>query len=200
MSRPQNLSASDAKARLQAGNQRYVQDRTTGERRDSARRAELTGGQAPYATIIACADIRVGPELVFDEGLCDIFVIRVAGNINSPDVLGSVEYASLHLGVNLVVVLGHQSCGAVGAAVAAAGGADKHGNSIDSLVDAILPAVHQAKESGADDLSDASIRANAALQAQLMGGDEAAMAGLAELGCEVVPAYYSLESGEVTFL
>lgn len=200
MSRPQNLSASDAKARLQAGNQRYVQDQTTGERRDSARRAELTGGQAPYATIIACADSRVGPELVFDEGLGDIFVIRVAGNINSPDVLGSVEYASLHLGVNLVVVLGHQSCGAVGAAVAAADGADKHGNSIDSLVDAILPAVHQAKETGADDLSDASIRANAALQAQLMGGDEAAMAGLAELGCEVVPAYYSLETGEVTFL
>lgn len=198
MSRPQNLSAADAMARLKAGNARYVSDTPEALRRDSARRAELTGGQSPYATIIACADSRVGPEIVFDEGLGDLFVIRVAGNINSPDVLGSVEYASLHLGVNLVVVLGHQSCGAVGAAVAADGGADAHGNHIDSLVDAILPAVQQAKAGGGDDLGDDSIRANASLQAALMGGDEQAMAGID--GCDVVPAYYSLATGEVSFL
>ena len=201
MSRPPNLSAAEALERLKEGNLRYVNDRVTGERRDSARRAELTKGQWPFVTIVSCADSRVSPELMFDEGLGDLFVIRVAGNINTPEVLGSIEYASLNLGVNLVVVMGHQSCGAVTAAVQNVDATGPVTNtSIDSLIDAIRPSVVEARKDGEDDLTDRSIRVNAQLNAESIGSDEAAMEGLAELGSRVIPAYYSLDSGEVSFL
>jgi carbonic anhydrase len=140
--RPTNLSATDALTRLKEGNRRFIDSQATHPRGDGTRRQELVSGQRPFSIILGCADSRVAPELVFDEGLGDLFVIRVAGNIADDVVLGSIEYAVAHLGVNLVVVLGHQSCGAVNAAVE---NVDVKGPAtqthIDSLIDAIRPAV-----------------------------------------------------------
>ena len=104
--RPDNLTHEAALSRLKAGNARASSDASEHPRSDAARRAELVGGQRPFVTVLACADSRVSPELVFDEGLGDLFVIRVAGNIIDDAILGSIEYAGLHLGVNLVVVMG----------------------------------------------------------------------------------------------
>jgi carbonic anhydrase len=195
--RPDNLTHEAALSRLKAGNARASSDASEHPRSDAARRAELVGGQRPFVTVLACADSRVSPELVFDEGLGDLFVIRVAGNIIDDAILGSIEYAGLHLGVNLVVVMGHQSCGAVTAAV---DNFDVEGPAthchVDSLIDAIRPAVQR----GAADVVDASIRANARQVAEAIGSSEPVLAGLAASGMRSVPAYYSLETGEVHWL
>lgn len=198
--RPTNLSAADALARLRVGNRRYVDGNTSGARRDASRRADLVGGQAPFATVLTCADSRVSPELVFDEGLGDLFVIRVAGNIADDTVLGSIEYAALHLGVNLVAVMGHQSCGAVAAAVDNIDfdGPATHSH-IDSLIDAIRPSVAAARAEGEQNLLDRSVRSNAAHVAAGIAASEPVMAGLTSDGSEVVPAYYNLATGAVEF-
>jgi carbonic anhydrase len=145
---------------------------------------------------VTCADSRVPVELVFDQGLGDVFVIRVAGNIADDAVLGSIEYASMHLGVNLVVVMGHQSCGAVGAAV----DGSATGTHIDSLIDAIAPAVAEAKAEGNDDLLERSVHANATMVSTQIRESQPVLAGLGEQGVAVRPAYYSLETGEVSWL
>ena len=113
-----NLSAEKALAKLKAGNKNFVADKLDGKLQNSSRRGELTGGQNPFAIILSCADSRVVPELAFDSGLGEIFVIRVAGNVANTSSIASIEYAVAHLGVNLIVVLGHESCGAVTAALA----------------------------------------------------------------------------------
>jgi carbonic anhydrase len=194
--RPQNLTADEASARLTEGNHRFVAGGLEHPHCDPTRRAELAGGQQPFATVITCADSRVPVELVFDQGLGDVFVIRVAGNIADDAVLGSLEYASLHLGVNLVVVMGHRSCGAVGAAV----DGSATGTHIDALIDAIRPAVDLAKADGEEDLLERSIRTNAAMVADQVRTSEPAMAGLAAEGVAVRPAYYDLATGEVSWL
>ena len=194
--RPDNLSAAEALDQLEAGNQRFVSGASEHPHCDPARRAELAGGQRPFATVVTCADSRVPVELVFDQGLGDVFVIRVAGNIADDAVLGSIEYASMHLGVNLVVVMGHQSCGAVGAAV----DGSATGTHIDSLIDAIAPAVAEAKAEGSDDLLERSVHANATMVSTQIRESQPVLAGLGEQGVAVRPAYYSLETGEVSWL
>lgn len=199
--RPENLSAAKALELLKAGNQRFVSDSVTRPHSDPARRQELVGGQRPFATIITCADSRVPVELVFDQGLGDLFVIRVAGNIADDAVLGSVEYASLFLGVNLIAVMGHRSCGAVSAAVEYLNVDGSATNThIDTLIDAIRPAVRAAETSGSDDLRERSIRENAIMVAGEIQSSEPVMAGLSDEGVAVKPAYYDLESGEVHWL
>ena len=194
--RPDNLSATEALDQLQAGNQRFVAGASQHPHCSPARRAELTGGQSPFATVITCADSRVPVELLFDQGLGDVFVIRVAGNIADDAVLGSIEYASLHLGVNLVVVMGHQSCGAVNAAV----DGSSTGTHIDSLIDAIRPAVESAASEGEDDLLERSIRHNATMVANQVRGSDPVLSGLGPSGVVVTPAYYDLGTGEVSWL
>ena len=194
--RPDNLSATDALDELTTGNKRFVAGASEHPHCDPVRRLELATGQQPFATVITCADSRVPVELVFDQGLGDVFVIRVAGNIADDAVLGSIEYASLHLGVNLVVVMGHRSCGAVGAAV----DGSATGTHIDALIDAIRPAVDEAASQGSDDLLERSVRGNAKMVAEQIGSSEPVMAGLAEHGVEVRAAYYDLQSGEVSWL
>ncbi len=199
--RPSNLSAADALTELQTGNQRFASGALTHPRSDAQRRLDLASGQSPFATIITCADSRVPVELVFDQGLGDLFVIRVAGNIVDDAILGSVEYAAANLGVNLTVVMGHKSCGAVGAAVDyLVGNGSKTGTHIDALVDAIQPAVQVAADTGADDVADRSIRQNAIMVAEEIGGSEPVMSSLTSQGVEVRPAYYDLASGEVHWL
>lgn len=194
--RPDNLSAAEAIEQLTAGNQRFVSGSSEHPHCDPARRSELATGQHPFATVITCADSRVPVELLFDQGLGDVFVIRVAGNIADDAVLGSIEYASLHLGVNLVVVMGHQSCGAVGAAV----DGSATGTHIDALIDAIRPAVRQALNEGNDDLLERSVRANATMVSDQIRSSEPVLSGLGERGVTVQAAYYDLQSGEVSWL
>ncbi len=157
------------------------------------------GGQRPFATILACADSRVDPCMVFDQGLGDLFVIRVAGNISTPVVLGSIEYASLHLGTNLIVVAGHQNCGAVTAAVAHR---DFDGPENESNIDHILASIQPAVEKtiGEPDHCTAAIRENARLHAAAIVKSQPVMTLLADQGVRVVPAYYSLQTGEVVWL
>lgn len=135
-----------AKQLLDEGNARFVSGKTLSKDLSSARRIDLEkNGQHPFAVIVSCSDSRVPPEVLYDEALGDLFVIRVAGNVVTPVELGSVEYAVEHLKTPLVVVLGHEGCGAVTAAVQ---GGEIPG-SIPSIVDKIKPAIDKAKASGA---------------------------------------------------
>ena len=195
------MSADEALDRLEVGNKRFVSDNPIRPNSNAARRRELVAGQRPFATIISCADSRVPAELVFDQGLGDLFVIRIAGNFSNDAVLGSVEYASLHLGVNLIVVMGHGSCGAVGAAVdnVAFDGPATHSR-IEALIDAIRPAVRTAQNQGNDDLLERSIRENAIMVAGQIRSSEPVMAVLDDQGVEVHAAYYDLENGKVSWL
>jgi len=160
-------------------------------------REELANAQHPFAVIVGCADSRVPPEIVFDQGLGDLFVLRVAGNVIDDHSLGSVEYAVDHLGVRLMVVLGHQRCGAVKAAketIAAKGKAPAH---IQSLVTAIRPAV-EATASG--DL-EATVKANVKDVVQALRSSTPVLKAKVDSGdVRVAGAYYSLDTGTVTFL
>ena len=136
------MDADDAMKKLMAGNQRFVSEAYNRGDIGLSRRLELSKGQHPFAIIVDCSDSRVAPEFIFDQGLGDLFVIRTAGNIVDDIAIGSVEYAVEHLGVRLVLVLGHEDCGAVKATVAG-GKAEGH---IDAIVQAIKPAVAIAKK------------------------------------------------------
>src|SRR5437763_8664832 len=154
----EGMPAADALERLQDGNAKFVAAMLTGLNGQElvARRTELTKDQKPFAIIVSCSDSRVPPELVFDVGLGDIFVVRTAGQALDPTDIGSIEYAVAHLGTSLIVVLGHQSCGAVAAAVS---GANETGN-IPNVLKAINPAVAETKSQPGDPVDNA-VRANA---------------------------------------
>jgi len=135
----QSVSPDEALQKLMDGNKRYVENKlTNAAMSDSATRASLSKSQKPYAIILSCSDSRVPPELIFDKGLGEVFVVRVAGNIPDPVVLGSIEYAAEHLGSPLVMVLGHERCGAVTATVDSKGKTTGSAN-IDAIVKAIEP-------------------------------------------------------------
>lgn len=139
-----SLTPDQALQKLMAGNKRYVQGRMIGAKlSDSKTRLSLTKSQKPYAIILSCSDSRLPPEIIFDKGLGEIFVIRVAGNIPDPVVLGSIEYAAEHLGTPLVMVLGHERCGAVTATVDA-GGKSTGSPNLDALTKTIEPSVEAA--------------------------------------------------------
>jgi carbonic anhydrase len=161
------------------------------------RRTELTKSQHPFATIVSCSDSRVPPEMVFDQGLGDLFICRVAGNVINDENLGSIEYSVDHLGVRLILVLGHQSCGAVQAAketIAAKGKAPGH---IESLVMAIKPAV----EATAKDDLDTTIKANVKHVVQALRSSTPILKAKVDSGdVQVIGGYYSLDTGAVTFL
>jgi carbonic anhydrase len=161
------------------------------------RRAELTKSQHPFAIILGCSDSRVPPELVFDQGLGDLFVARVAGNVIDDHSLGSIEYAVDHLGARLIVVLGHQRCGAVKAAketIAAKTEAPAH---IQSLVTAIQPAV----EATAKGDLEATVEANVKNVTQALRSSAPLLKPKVDSGeLKVVGAYYSLDTGSVAFM
>ena len=161
------------------------------------RRADLTKSQHPFAIIVSCSDSRVPPEIVFDQGLGDLFVLRVAGNVIDDHSLGSIEYAVDHLAVRLIVVLGHQSCGAVKAAketIAAKSEAPAH---IQSLVTAIRPAV----EATVDGDLDTTVKANVKDVVQALRSSTPILKPKVDSGeVRVLGAYYSLDTGAVSFL
>ena len=149
------MSGNDIWQELISGNKRFAEGNPTHPNQSLSRRREMAKGQNPRAAVLACADSRVSPEIIFDQGLGDLFVVRVAGNVVNDPILGSLEYAVEHLGTQLIVVLGHQRCGAV-AAACAGGEAPGH---IASLVQALAPAVdkisasHNASDDGRVDLA-----------------------------------------------
>lgn len=188
------ISAEDALKNLIDGNKRYVAGKSSHKRQDNVRRAALAKSQHPFAIILSCSDSRVPPEILFDQGLGDIFVIRTAGHVADDIAVGSIEYAVEHLGTRLIMVLGHERCGAVTAAVQ---GGEAPGQ-IGKIVAAIKPAVEKAKEKHGD-LIDDSIKANSKMVAQKLGTSKPIMAEMVEDGVlKVVGAYYDLDSGEVT--
>lgn len=190
--------ADGAKAleKLLEGNRRFVAGQAEHPRQGTGRRAELMGGQNPFAAILTCSDSRVPPEIIFDCGLGDLFVLRVAGNVLDKVLMGSIEYAAEHLGVGLVMVLGHSHCGAVTAAVA---GGHPAGH-IGSLTKRIRPAVEQAAASGGD-VVDAAVTANVRLGVAKIRQCQPILAHLVAAGkLQVVGARYELESGEVRLL
>src|SRR3954447_12835695 len=139
-------SASQALTRLMEGNDRYARHKEKHPNETLARRKELESGQHPFAVVLSCSDSRVAPELIFDQGLGDLFVIRVAGNIVDDDILGSIEYSIEHLDAKLILVLGHEKCGAASAAVE---GAEASGH-LKHLLSAIQPSVEETRKAGGD--------------------------------------------------
>ncbi len=188
------MSIENTIQRLKEGNTRFVNDKLEGNLIDNARRTVLTEGQNPDTIVLSCADSRVVPELAFDCGLGELFVVRVAGNVANSSSIASIEYAVAHLGSKVIVVLGHQSCGAVTAAVA---GGD-NGYNLNHLLSHITPAVSAC---GADASIAEVVKKNAAMNAEDLMGRSAIIKGAVEKGAvKIVPAYYNLDSGKVDFL
>jgi carbonic anhydrase len=189
-------TAEQAMERLMAGNKRYVASKQTHPHQTRERCVELSAGQYPFAVILGCADSRVPPEVIFDQGLGDLFVIRVAGNVLDDIVVGSVEYAAAHLHTPLIVVLGHARCGAVGATVA---GGELEGH-LPSLAEAIQPAVDQVKDLPGD-LVDNAVRANARMVAEQLRSSQPVLSELVNAGAlKIVAARYDLDTGVVELL
>ena len=188
------MSTDEVISRLKTGNDNFVTDKLDGKLQDSSRRNDLTGGQQPYAIVLSCADSRVVPELAFDTGLGELFVVRVAGNIANSSSLASMEYAVAHCGSKVIVVLGHQSCGAVTAAV---GGGD-NGYNLNHLLSHITPAITAAGDAAS--ITDV-IKKNAELTAnELVSRSAIIRDGVENKGVKILPAYYNLDSGKVDFL
>jgi carbonic anhydrase len=191
------VAPAEAISKLKEGNGRYTSGNLQHPGQTTERRAELANGQHPFAIIVSCSDSRVPPEIVFDQGLGDLFICRVAGNVTDDHSLGSIEYAVDHLGVRLILVLGHQRCGAVQAAketIAAKGKAPGH---VESLVTAIKPAV----EATAKDDLDATIKANVKNVVQALRSSTPILKAKVDSGeVQVTGGYYSLDTGAVTFL
>lgn len=189
------VSAADALKRLKEGNARYAQGKMAHPACDAPTRAEIAQSQHPFAIVLGCSDSRVAPEVLFDLGMGDLFVVRTAGNLIDDVVLGSIEYAAEHLGTPLVVVLGHERCGAV-KATAAGGEAPGH---LAALVKAIEPSVEKAKGMPGDLVENAvSLNVDA-----MVLGIKSSHPILEEMVKEgklaVIGARYDLDTGEVSF-
>lgn len=200
------VTAREALERLRAGNRRFVSGRLSHDTLASeARRREVAAGQEPFAIILGCSDSRVPAEIIFDQGLGDLFVIRVAGNIVAPSQVGSVEFAAARYGTRLVVVLGHSQCGAVLATLETLEHkGDAGSRNLRSIVDRVRPSVEALLAGGSrldpDALLDRAVRANIRASADhLRHGSEILERLIAEEGLLVVGAEYSLETGEVRF-
>jgi carbonic anhydrase len=200
------ILAREALALLQEGNRRFVSDISNRDPIASrARRLELTASQAPFATILGCSDSRVPVEIVFDQGLGDLFVIRVAGNIVAPSLIGSVEFAAEQFGTRLVVVLGHTQCGAIETTLQQLRRpVENQSRNLHSIVDLIRPSVEGllATELRHDlrALGQAAVRANIRASVQhLRHGSEVIEQLIQKAGLMVIGAEYSLETGVVDF-
>jgi carbonic anhydrase len=190
------VSPDVALARLVEGNQRFVSGAVTHPDQSVERRTELAKGQAPFAIVLTCADSRLSPEIIFDQGIGDLFVVRNAGNLLDDHVIGSVEYAVEHLHATLVMVLGHTKCGAVSAAVA---GGEVPGH-LKSIVESLDPAVTMAKKKPGDAVDNA-VRINAKLSATALAQSAPILSEAVTAGTiKVVAARYDIATGQVAIL
>lgn len=196
------ISPTEALQRLRDGNRRFVAGEFGNtESISQARRAELVGGQNPFAAIVACSDSRVPVELLFDQGLGDLFVVRVAGNVVAPSQIGSVEFAAAHLGTRLVVVLGHSNCGAVDAALKslnnAANNASPH---LQTIIDGIRPALEPLVAAQDHVTLREAVAANVHQSVAQLREESDVLKELYRSGdIMIVGAKYSIETGEVRF-
>jgi len=195
------MTPDEALARLIAGNRRFVDDKVQNPRRNTVRRAQIAQGQNPFATLVSCADSRVTLELIFDQGLGDLFVVRVAGNTASdPLVVGSVEYAAVVLNTPLIMVLGHEECGAVTAAIDTATNGTVYPGDLPAVITPILPAVQQTLSTPKDMQVQAAAEANARNQAKLLAAVPL-LADKTKTGAlKIVSGIYGLHSGKVDLL
>jgi carbonic anhydrase len=196
------VTASDALKRLRKGNWRFVNGKNDiAKSIGEARRAELVDGQKPFAVILSCSDSRVPVELIFDQGLGELFVVRVAGNIVAPSQIGSIEFAAARLGVKLVVVLGHSNCGAVDAALQAL--TDKQeiaSPHLRSIVDSIRPALEPLAGDPENATLRQAVRANILQSVERLRQGSQLLEQLIVSGdLTIIGAKYSIESGEVKF-
>lgn len=185
---------------LKAGNKRFVMGRPLRPHDDPERRSELVAGQHPYAIVLGCSDSRVPPPIVFDAGLGDLFEIRVAGNTADESAIASIEYAAKHVHVPLVVVLGHEKCGAVAATVDAVKTGEKPAGRLAAIIDPIRPAVEKAQgEEG--DLTANATRENVQAVVRQIEHSEPVLAEMVHSGrLKVVGAVYHLDTGEVVLI
>ena len=182
------------------GNAGFVSGKTAHPHQDPQRRSEVSASQKPFAVIIGCADSRTSPELIFDQGLGDIFTVRLAGNIVDDAALGSVEFAVTQLGARLIVVLGHEKCGAVTAAVQATKGGALPGGHIAGIVEAIIPAAESVKDEPGDTVHHA-IHANVRNVITRIRTSSELLKPLLDAGeLTIVGACYDLAAGKVETL
>jgi carbonic anhydrase len=193
-----NVSADEALKRLMDGNKRYTESKMTACQQTT--RETLSSGQKPYAIILSCSDSRVPPEIIFDKTFGEIFVIRVAGNVPDPVVLGSIEYAAEHIGSPLIMVLGHERCGAVIASVDATG---KPEGNIGAIIKTITPAVKKAKQAAKgkskEELVEKAVDYNIHLAAENIVKQSPVIKHLVNEGkVMIVKAKYDLDEGKVS--
>lgn len=190
---PAITSPDEALQRLLDGNQRYVNNRTVDPNQSETRRVEVAAGQNPFAIVLGCVDSRVPPEIVFDRGLGDLFVIRTAGQVVDQAVLGSIEFGVEHYHVPLIFVLGHESCGAVTAAMEAHGEAE---GSIGYLVEAITPAIEATQGQEGDPLDNA-VKANVALVMEQLSQSPLLSEAITTGTLKIVGGRYDLDKGAI---
>jgi carbonic anhydrase len=189
-------SPGEALKRLLDGNARFVAGHAEHPHQTVARRVELAGGQAPFAVVLTCSDSRVAPEFYFDQGLGDLFVVRDAGNTLNDQVVGSIEYAVEHLHASVIIVVGHEKCGAVGAALAG-GRAEGH---LGSILDAIKPAVINTRNQAGDKLDNA-VSGHARLVSKALAASAPILARAVQSGeIRVYAAHYALATGQIEIL
>lgn len=199
------MIAAEALDRLRAGNLRFAQGCPTSTAERAIRPAQLAGGQQPFAIVLGCSDSRVPAEIVFDQGLGDLFVIRVAGNIAQPSQIGSVEFAASNFGTRLVVVLGHSGCGAVIASVeqlrnGGAGGSRNLGSIVDLIIPVVEPMLAEDPGDDPDALVDKAVRANVRASVERLRHGSRVIEDLGnDDGLVIVGAEYSLQTGLVDF-
>jgi carbonic anhydrase len=200
-----DLTPQQALDLLKQGNQDFVNDVPSRAPVNRQRRLEIAQSQAPFVALVGCSNSRVGPELLFKRGLGELFIVRNAANVVDTAAMGSVEYAVANLGVPLVLLLGHERCGAVGAALSVVAENATFPGSIGHMVDLILPAAIKARaETGAeapeDQVFDAAVRENVARVVTELRTSSAVLAGpLAEGRLMIVGAYSDLDEGRVDF-
>jgi len=188
--------AKDPMERLMQGNTRYVNSTTVCHNDWTAKRAALLENQKPFAVIVCCSDSRVPPEMIFDQTLGDLFVVRIAGNVVDEFAIGSIEYGVEILGANLVLVLGHSNCGAVKAALKGL----KFDNHIQDVVNEIQPAIRSVKGESGDPL-EMAIKANVVNVENKLRTSKQVLAKLIDKGTlRIAGAYYQLDSGKVELL
>lgn len=191
-----NISADKALEKLTKGNQRFIEFRQKHPDENKKRRAEMVKGQHPFVVILSCSDSRVPPEIIFDQGLGDIFEIRNAGNVLDEHVIGSIEYAVMHCGVKLIVIMGHQDCGAIAATLSGI----SETKYIKSLEDSIQPAVDDCRKKGIEVNSDNVVKAHVAQDIEeLLSQDTELVKYMKEHNVQIIPAYYHLDTGVVDF-
>ena len=201
-------TSKEAFQRLVEGNERFIEGDSNFSRQDTLdRREQLASGQAPFAVILGCSDSRVPAELVFDQGLGDLFVIRIAGNVIAPSQIGSIEFAVERFGTPLVIVLGHTSCGAISATVEALMNPTVQTQclNIGSIVKRIAPSVQELLNSGAnlnkDQLISSACKANIRSSVNQLQHSSEFIEEMVEAGkLAIVDAEYDLETGRVNFL